>query len=56
MTTAKGSTTGGVQAHLAERYWTSISRETISKISDQVLGDLADWPNRPLGRACIRRS
>ena len=29
---------------------TSISRETISKITDRVLGELADWQNRPLDR------
>ena len=34
---AKGLTTGEVQAHLAERYGTEVSRETISKITDVVL-------------------
>ena len=48
--TAKGLTTGEVQAHLAETYGTDISRETISKITDRVLDDLADWQNRPLDR------
>ena len=48
--TAKGLTTGEVEAHLAEVYGTSISRETISKITDRVLGELADWQNRPLDR------
>jgi putative transposase len=48
--TAKGLTTGEVQAHLAETYGTDVSRETISKITDRVLDDLADWANRPLDR------
>ena len=33
--TAKGLTTGEVEAHLAEVYSTPISRETISKITDR---------------------
>jgi putative transposase len=53
--TAKGLTTGEVEAHLAEVYSTNISRETISKITDRVLGELADWQNRPLeAKASIR--
>ena len=48
--TAKGLTTGEVEAHLAEVYSTEISRETISKITDRVLDELADWQNRPLDR------
>lgn len=48
--TAKGLTTGEVEAHLAEVYATTISRETISKITDRVLGELAGWQTRPLDR------
>jgi len=47
---AKGLTTGEVQAHLVETYGTDVSRETISKITDRVLDDLAEWQNRPLDR------
>ena len=47
---AKGLTTGEIQDHLAEIYDTSISRETISKITDQVLGDMVAWQSRPLDR------
>ena len=32
------------------RLWDRVSRETISKITDRVLDDLADWQNRPLDR------
>ena len=49
--TAKGLTTGEVEAHLAEVYGTEISRETISKITDAVLEETAAWQNRPLDRA-----
>ena len=48
--TAKGLTTGEVEAHLAEVYSTDISRETISKITDRVLGEMAEWQTRPLDR------
>ncbi len=48
--TAKGLTTGEVEAHLAEVYGTDISRETISKITDAVIGEMNDWLNRPLER------
>jgi putative transposase len=48
--TAKGLTTGEVQAHLVETYGTEVSRETISKITDRVIEDMADWVNRPLDR------
>jgi len=49
--TAEGLTTGEVEAHLMEVYSTEISRETISKITDRVLEEMADWQNRPLDRA-----
>jgi putative transposase len=48
--TAKGLTTGEVEAHLMETYGTNISRETISKITDAVLEDIGLWQNRPLDR------
>ena len=42
---AKGLTTGEVQAHLAEIYGAEVSRETISTITDRVLG--RPGPHRP---------
>jgi transposase-like protein len=47
---AKGMTTGDIQAHLWEIYGTEISRETISKITDQLVEDMAAWQRRPLDR------
>jgi putative transposase len=45
---AKGMTTGDIQAHLGEIYGTDVSRETISKITDQILDDMNTWQHRPL--------
>ena len=47
---AKGMTTGDIQSHLAEIYDTDVSRETISKITDAIVGDMQSWQNRPLDR------
>jgi putative transposase len=47
---AKGMTTGDIQAHLFEIYDTDISRETISKITDAIVGEMVAWQNRPLDR------
>ena len=43
---AKGLTTGEIQAHLEEIYDTEVSRETISKITDEIVADMAVWQNR----------
>jgi putative transposase len=48
--TAKGLTTGEISAHLAEVYDTSVSKDTISTITDRVLEGMAEWQNRPLDR------
>jgi putative transposase len=45
---ARGLTTGEISAHFAEVYGASVSRETVSKITDQVLEEMAGWMNRPL--------
>jgi len=45
---AKGLTTGEVQAHLADVYGAEVSRQTISTITDKVLDGMAEWQNRPL--------
>ena len=46
---AKGMTTGDIQSHLLQIYGTEISRETISKITDQIVEDMGSWQRRPLG-------
>jgi len=45
---AKGLTTGEVQAHLAEVYGAQVSRQPISTITDKVVEGMAEWQNRPL--------
>jgi transposase-like protein len=45
---AKGLTTGEVQAHLAEVYGAEVSRQTISTITEKVVEGMAEWQNRPL--------
>ncbi|MDW4918943.1 IS256 family transposase [Streptomyces californicus] len=45
---AKGLTTGEIQAHLAEVYGADVSRQTISTITDKVMDGMAEWQNRPL--------
>ena len=37
-----------ISAHFAEVYGASVSKETISKITDQVLEEMTAWMNRPL--------
>jgi putative transposase len=45
---AKGLTTGEISAHFAEIYGASVSRETISRITDKVIEEMNDWQVRPL--------
>jgi putative transposase len=55
---AKGPTTGEIQAHLAEVYDADVSRQTISTITDKVVEGMTDWQNRPLdaGRVLVKRT
>jgi putative transposase len=45
---AKGLTHGEISAHLAQVYGASVSKQTISTITDKVLEGMAEWQNRPL--------
>jgi putative transposase len=45
---AKGLTTGEISAHFAEIYGASVSRETVSRITDKVIEEMNDWTVRPL--------
>jgi putative transposase len=45
---AKGLTTGEISAHFAEIYGASVSKETISRITDKVIEEMTDWCSRPL--------
>ncbi len=41
-------TTGEISAHFADIYGASVSRETVSRITDTVLTEMNDWTGRPL--------
>ncbi len=45
---AKGLTTGEISAHFADVYGASLSKDTVSKITDRVLDEMQAWWNRPL--------
>lgn len=45
---AKGLTTGEIAAHFDDVYGATVSKETISKITDKVLAEMAEWSARPL--------
>jgi transposase-like protein len=45
---SKGLTTGEISAHFAEIYGASISKETVSRITDKVVAEMTEWSSRPL--------
>ena len=45
---AKGLTTGEISAHFEEIYGASVSKDTISRITDTVVAEMAEWSARPL--------
>jgi putative transposase len=48
--TAKALTTGEVAAHFADVYGSTVSKDTTSRITDKVVGEMTEWCNRPLER------
>jgi putative transposase len=48
--TARGLTTGEVAAHFADVYGATVSKDTISRITDKVIEDMTEWRHRPLDR------
>lgn len=46
--TARGLTTGEIAAHFQEVYGARISKDTISRITEKVTGEMTEWLNRPL--------
>lgn len=40
---SKGLTTGEISAHFAEIYGASISKETVSRITDKVVAEMTEW-------------
>jgi len=45
---AKGLTTGEISAHFADVYGASVSKDTVSKITDRVTEEMQAWWQRPL--------
>ena len=47
---AKGLTTGEISAHFDENYGASVSKDTVNRITDRVIGEMQEWSTRPLER------
>src|SRR3954467_6773053 len=45
---ARGLTTGEISAHFEQIYGASVSKETVSRITDKVLEEMQTWSTRPL--------
>jgi putative transposase len=45
---ARGMTTRDIRAHLREMYDVDVSPDLISRVTDAVLDELAEWQSRPL--------
>jgi transposase-like protein len=45
---AKGLTTGEISAHFADVYGVSVSKDTVSRITDKVVDEMEKWWDRPL--------
>ncbi|MBP2217092.1 transposase-like protein [Arthrobacter sp. CAN_C5] len=45
---AHGLTTGEIAAHVEEVYGAKVLKDTISRITEKVAGELAEWSFRPL--------
>jgi putative transposase len=46
--TARGLTTGEISAHFQEVYGAKVSKDTVSRITEKVTGEMTEWLNRPL--------
>ena len=45
---AKGLTTGEISAHFADIYGASVSKDTVTRITDRVIEEMQTWWTRPL--------
>ncbi|HZJ06319.1 MAG TPA: IS256 family transposase, partial [Nocardioidaceae bacterium] len=45
---ARGLTTGEIAAHFEQIYGVSVSKETVSRITDKVIEEMQSWASRPL--------
>ena len=53
---ARGLTTGEIAAHFAQIYGASVSKETVSRITDKVIEEMQTWAEPAAGRGSTRRS
>ena len=51
---AKGLTTGEISAHFADIYGASVSKDTVSRITDRVIEEMQAWWTRPPGEDLCR--
>jgi transposase-like protein len=49
---ARDLTHGDISAHLAEIYGASVSKQTLSTITNKVMEGMAEWRNQPLDPVC----
>ena len=47
---ARGLTNGDIRAHLGEMYGVDVSEDSICRVTDAVLDEMAEWQYRPLDR------
>lgn len=45
---ARGLSTGEIAAHFAQIYGASVSKETVSRVTDKVVEEMTSWATRPL--------
>jgi transposase-like protein len=50
---SKGMTTGEISAHFAEIYGASVSKETVSRITDKAVAEMTEWSTRPLDEVYV---
>jgi putative transposase len=48
--TSRGLTIGEIAAHFGEVYGAKVSKDTISRITEKVTGEMTEWLTRPLDR------
>jgi|SRR5665647_358976 len=44
---AKGLTTGEISAHFGQIYGASVSKDTVSRITDRITEEMQAWSSRP---------
>jgi len=45
---AKGFTTGDIVEHVEDIYGSQVSKDLVSRVTDAIVGEMAEWQNRPL--------